>query len=350
MAVSSGESQANINALIGEGYTQQQISSFNYGSKLNPNEAQAFRSQFGAPAPSVGQQVQTGIANLGSNQYQFDPNQYLPAIQGQADSIYSPQMAQLEAIRQLQQVSAQDTRIQTEKDFSKRMQQEVESINRRGAFFSGGAIQNEQDIRSSQASALLQQDLQSSAAQFGNYAQQAQLAAEKTQFIQDRLVNSESSAYARWADNRNFSLQALQSQYQVYANERDFARNVFESDRSFDQQEEQFKQNYKINEAQFKMAKEEFNIDMKIKGLSYDQALSKFKSGIANDNTGLFGTTDGKDTLSMMAAMFKMMGGTVKTGGDGGVTTEKPAGPNASFETDFDSETTSSGRVYNTTG
>jgi len=136
MAVSSGESQANINALIGEGYTQQQISSFNYGSKLNPNEAQAFRSQFGAPAPSVGQQVQTGIANLGSNQYQFDPNQYLPAIQGQADSIYSPQQAQLEAIRQLQQVSAQDTRVQTEKDFAKRMQQEVESINRRGSFFS----------------------------------------------------------------------------------------------------------------------------------------------------------------------------------------------------------------------
>lgn len=312
MAVSSGESQANINALIGEGYTQQQISSFNYGSKLNPNEAQAFRSQFGAPAPSVGQQVQTGIANLGSNQYQFDPNQYLPAIQGQADSIYSPQMAQLEAIRQLQQVSAQDTRIQTEKDFSKRMQQEVESINRRGAFFSGGAIQNEQDIRSSQASALLQQDLQSSAAQFGNYAQQAQLAAEKTQFVQDRLVNAESGAYARWTDARNFSLQALQTQYQVYSQERSFARSVFESDRSyemqsdqFDLQQKQFKQQYAMDDKQFKMAQEQFNLDMKVKNLSYDQALAKFKKDSANTNYGVLGADEnGNDKLESYRATY----------------------------------------------
>lgn len=291
MAVSSAESQANINALLGQGYTQEQISSFNYGSKLNPKEMQAFTSQF-KPQPTVGQQVQTGIAQLGSQQYQFDPNQYLPGIQSQAESVYSPQQAQLEAIRQLQQASYQDVKIQTEKDFQKRMQQEVEAANARGAFFSGGAIQNEQDIRSSQQSAQTQLALQFAAGQYGNYAQQALLQAEKTQFIQDRLVNAESSAYARWTDQRNFSLQALQTQYQVYANERDFARSVFESDRTFEQQQKQFEQTYDITSEQFKMAKQEFNIDMKIKGLTYDQALKKFKESTANKNTGVLGTDE----------------------------------------------------------
>lgn len=291
------DSQNNIASLKAAGVPDSAITG--YGGRLDSNETNNILSTY-----KIGN-VQNQIGALTSQTYQFDPQKYLPGIQSQADSIYTPQAAQLEAIRQLQNVSAQDTRVQTEKDFAKRMQQEVESINRRGAFFSGGAIQNEQDIRSSQASALLQQDLQSSAAQFGNYAQQAQLAAEKTQFIQDRLVNSESSAYARWTDQRNFSLSALQTQYQVYSNERDFARSVFESDRSFqqsqnqlDMQEKQFKQQYKIDDAQFQMAKEQFNLDMKVKNLSYSQALDKFKSGVANQNTGVFGVdANGNDIL-----------------------------------------------------
>lgn len=290
MANISPDAQAVLQQ-AGEGAQQYVLSKGGYGNNLTSGEATSLLSGF-TPQQNVGQTVQSGIAALGSQQYQFDPNQYLPAIQGQADSIYSPQQAQLEAIRQLQQVSAQDTRIQTEKDFSKRMQQEVESINRRGAFFSGGAIQNEQDIRSSQASALLQQDLQSSAAQFGNYAQQAQLAAEKTQFIQDRLVNSESSAYARWTDQRNFSLQALTTQYQVYAQERSFARSVFESDRSFDQSEEQFQKQYNMTKQEFDQAKSQWKLDTQIKQLSYDQAIKNFKKGFAITGSGVLGTDE----------------------------------------------------------
>jgi hypothetical protein len=286
----SPDAQAVINQ-AGQGAMEYVQGLSGFGNKLTSGEATRALSNFKA-TPTVGQQVQTGIAQLGSQQYQFDPNQYLPAIQGQAESIYSPQQAQLEAIRQLQQASYQDVKVQTEKDFQKRLQQEVEAVNARGAFFSGGAVQNEQDIRSSQQSAQTQLALQFAAGQYGNYAQQAALAAEKTQFIQDRLVNAESSAYARWTDQRNFSLQALQTQYSVYANERDFARSVFESDRTFEQQQKQFEQTYDITSEQFKMAKQEFNIDMKIKGLSYDQALKKFKESTANKNTGVLGTDE----------------------------------------------------------
>jgi hypothetical protein len=245
---------------------------------------------------NIASQLQQQLGQVGSSQYQFDPNQYLPGIQTQAESVYAPQQAQLEAIRQLQAVSSQDTRVQTEKDFEQRMQQEVEAMNRRGAGFSGGAIRNEQDIRNQQASALLQQDLQYNAANFANLSQQAMLQAEKTQFIQDRLYNAESSAYSRWTDQRNFSLQALQTQYQVYSAERDFARNVFESDRTYEMQEEQFEQQkkefqqtYKLNEWQFKQAKEQWDIDRKIKNLDYAQAMSNFKSKYAQANTGIGG-------------------------------------------------------------
>jgi hypothetical protein len=310
MATISPDAQAVISQ-AGQGALEYIQKQGGYGNKLTSGEATKLLQGF-APQMNVAQQVQQGIAGLTSQQYQFDPSQYLPGIQQQAESIYSPQQAQLEAIRMLQQSQSQDTRIQTEKDFEKRMQQEVEAINRRGAFFSGGAIQNEQDIRSEQGRALQQLDLQASAANFSNYAQQAMLAADKANFIQDRLVNAESSAYARWTDARNFSLQALQTQYQVYSNERDFARSVFESDRSFNLQQEQmdmerkqFEQNYSITAEQFEQAKQEFSVDMKIKNLSYDQALKNFKEKYATTNYGVLGTTeDGTDKLEWYRNMY----------------------------------------------
>jgi hypothetical protein len=310
MANISPDAQAVLTQ-AGEGAQQYVLNKGGFGNNLTSGEATSLLSGFQA-APNVGQQVQSGIAQLGSQQYQFDPNQYLPGIQNTANSIYSPQQAQLEAIRQLQQASASDTKIQTEKDFAKRLQQETEAINRRGAFFSGGAIQNEQDIRSQQASAIYQQDLQSSAAQYGNYAQQAQLAAEKTQFIQDKLTGAENSAYSRWTDQRNFSLQALTTQYQVYSQERAFTRSIFESDRSYnmdvtklDMAEKQFKQQYAMDDKQFKMAQEKFNLDMKVGNLSYDQALAKFKKESANINYGVLGAdANGKDQLEVYRTQY----------------------------------------------
>lgn len=297
----------------GQGAQEYVLGKGGFGNKLTSGEATSLLAGF-KPTPTVGQTVQQGIAQLGSQQYQFDPNQYLPGIQNQAEGIYSPQQAQLEAIRQLQQASYQDVKVQSEKDFQKRLKQEVEAVNARGAFFSGGAVQNEQDIRSDFQSQQFQGQLQFAAAQYGNYAQQALLQAEKTQFIQDRLVNSESSAYARWADQRNFSLSALQSQYQVYANERDFARSVFESDRTFAQQEEQFKKQYDLTLQEFKMAKEEFKINMDIKKLSYADAMDDFKNKYANKNTGIWGLNGSSDMVDFLGGIFKAMGGQVKTG------------------------------------
>jgi hypothetical protein len=300
------DTQNNIASLKAAGVPDAQISG--YGGRLSSTEASGILNAYkGQQMTNQIGAVQGQLAGLTSQSYQFDPNQYLPGIQNTANSIYSPQQAQLEAIRQLQNASATDTKLQTEKDFAKRMQQETEAINRRGAFFSGGAIQNEQDLRSQNQSQLFQQGLQASAADFGNQAQQAQLAAEKTQFIQDRLVNADSSAYARWFDNRSFSFQALQTQFTNLVNERNFARSVFESDRTFEQSQKQFEQTYAITSEQFDQAKKEFNVDMKIKNLSYDQALVNFKTKTANTNTGLFGNVDGKDALDLITGIANLL-------------------------------------------
>jgi len=282
MATSNAQSAANIQGLVDQGYTQAQINSFDYGDHLNPTEAQQFVTQAG---PSGIQQAKNKLSDVASQEYAFDPQKYLPGIQSQAEAIFSPQKEQLEALRQLQASQASEAALTTEEAFDDQLTREIESINNRGAFFGGGAIEREQDLGDQKLRALNQIGLQASAADFSNLAQQGLLGAEESQFIQDRLYNAEAGAYSRFTDQRNFSYGAALQEYQIYEGERNFARDVFESDRQFkfstqqaEQQQANFKKQFGLTSEQFDMAKEEFNVDMKIKGLSYEKALDKFKS------------------------------------------------------------------------
>jgi len=312
----SSDAQAVLNK-AGTGAQQYVVNQGGFGSNLTSGEATRLLSGFTAQ-PNQGQVAQANMQNIASQEYKFDPNKFLPGIQQQATSIFAPQQAQLEAIRQLQSSQYQDASFQTNQDFNNQMQKEIESINNRGAFFSGGAVAREGEMGDAKLRALNQLGLQAQAADFNNLAQQGLLAAEESQFIQDRLYNAESGAYSRWSDQRNFSYQAAVQQYQIFASERDFARNVFESDRSYDLQSEQmdmqqkqFEQQYSIDSETFDMAKEKFQLDMQKSNLSYQQALENFKSSSALTNSGLFGTTNGNDNLDLMAGIFKMMGGNV---------------------------------------
>ena len=277
----SSDAQAVLNK-AGTGALQYVVNQGGFGSNLTSGEATRLLSGF--KPDTTGQDAIANINKVASQEYNFDPNKFLPGIQQQATSIFAPQQAQLEAIRQLQSSQYEDATLQTTKDFNKQLQTEVESINNRGAFFSGGAVAREQELGDTKLRALNQLGLQAQAADFNNLAQQGLLGAEESQFIQDRLYNAESGAYSRWSDQRNFSYQAAVQQYQIFASERDFARNVFESDRTFQQSEEkmgmlqkQFELDYGITSEEFEMAKEEFNINMKIKNQSYASALDSFK-------------------------------------------------------------------------
>ena len=303
---SQGYNLADVKAQVGA-----------WGNNMNPGEYQKAISQLGpSPIQAQGQAAQQQLQTIASQQYEFDPQQFLPGIQQQAQGVFAPQQAQLEALRQLQSSQYQEQTLTTNEQFETQLQSEIESINDRGAFFGGGAIQREQEIGDVKLRALNQLGLQAQAADFNNLMQQGLLASEESAFIQDRLYNAESGAYARWSDNRNFSYQAALQQYNIYQDERDFARNVFESDRSFelsseqaDRQQKQFEQTYNITSEQFEQSKEQFNLDMKVKGLSYEKALENFKSGTALTNTGLFGNVGGQDTMDLLSGMYNFMTG-----------------------------------------
>jgi hypothetical protein len=154
---------------------------------------------------------------VAGQEFTFDANQYLPQIQQQASAIYNPQKAQLEALRQIGEQQTQQTRIVTEEDFAKRMKQEREAINQRGAFFSGGAITNEQGIRTEQARALNSINLQAQMDTINNLAQQGQISVAQAQYIQDQLSGAKSSAYGMWSDayNRDYQKKQDDRQYKL---------------------------------------------------------------------------------------------------------------------------------------
>lgn len=287
------------------------------GTNVDAQDVDAIVKGYGQGTSTPAQTIQQGLQSLSSAQYQFDPNAYLPGIKTQAASIYDPQQAQLEALRTLQGEQYKETKVQTIKDFEDQMAQEKEAINNRGSFFSGGAIDREQDLGDKKLSALNMLGLQASAADFNNLAQQGLLEAEEAQFIQDRLYNAEAGAYSRWTDQRNFSYQTLLSQYQVYSNERDFARSVFESDRGYnlqveqlDDERERFEKQYNLSKKEFEMAKEEFKVNLDIKKLNYEDALADFKKKYASTNYGILGSdSSGNDKLETYRNSWKEVSG-----------------------------------------
>ncbi len=133
--------------------------------------------------------------------FSFDPNTALPGIQNNAAAIYNPQQAQIDALSKLGQAQTDQTKITTEKQFSDELTARIEAINSRGAFFGGGAITNQNDIQTAKTAALTNLDLQNQASQAGFLAQKAGLNAAQTQYIQDQLTNSQSSAYNMWKDS-----------------------------------------------------------------------------------------------------------------------------------------------------
>jgi hypothetical protein len=252
--------------LIGMGYNladvRKQVGS--WGNNLNPGELAEILPKLGpSPIQQQGINIRQGLQDLTSQKFQFDTEGAIKSAQQEASSIFSPQAAQLEAIRQLQSSQAEEQRLQTEEQFDKQLQQEIEMINNRGAYFGGGAIQREQDIMDLEARTLRQLDLQANAANFSNLAQQAQLSAQEALYVKDRVFNDRASAYNVFLQERGFQFDVLQTQYQQYQDERNFARSVFESDRAFNEDVRQFQAQYNLSMEQFELSKDRFQEDVR---------------------------------------------------------------------------------------
>ena len=181
--------------------------------------------------------------NLGS-EFSFDTSLYLPDIEANADSIYNPQQDQLDVLAQIGQSKTDQSVAKTQKQFADQLESTIESINQRGAFFSGGAANQEHDIRTNEGYALTDINLNNIQYQTGILAEKAGLSSQRAEYIADKLTGTENSAYTR------------------FINERTYLRSVFESDRSFELQEEQFdltKEKFEYDKFKFG---EEYALDM----------------------------------------------------------------------------------------
>lgn len=166
------------------------------------------------------------LNDLAGQQYQFDPNKYLPGIQQTASSIYDPQRAQIQALQGLQTSQTEQARVRTKEDFAARLTQEKEAINARGAFFGGGALNRESNVGRDESYALQDINFQDQAAQAGFLAQQAGLSAAQAEYIQQKLSGAENSAYSRFNDERGFKLNLQQANQDQANADRQFNEDV----------------------------------------------------------------------------------------------------------------------------
>jgi hypothetical protein len=217
----SRKDYGNISSLMRQGISPDYINSqFALGKKgaargsfVDNNDIGRFTQGWTAAGNKLGNPYSTmsnipTLENLSGASFQFNKDQYMPEINSRAAGIYDPQRAQLESLRSLQNSQAEQSKVRTQKDFQSRMQQEVEAINRRGAFFSGGAINQEQGSLADQSRALSDLEMQRAAADAGMLAQIGGLSAQQAEYVRDQLNNEQTGAYGQWSDqyDRMFGL------------------------------------------------------------------------------------------------------------------------------------------------
>lgn len=221
----------NYNSLISGGVNADWLNQ-NYGNQIRNKQYDPILQQWQTTGMQQYQQAQNPniptMNDLAGQKYSFDPNQYLPQIQQTAASIYDPQRQQLQALQSLQTSQTQQARIKTNEDFDKQLQADIEAINARGAFFSGGGVNAQAGVEKQRGYALQDINFQDQAAQAGFLAQQAGLSASQAEYIQQKLTGAENSAYSRWQDNRNFMMSLTQAQQDQLNSDRTFQENVRE--------------------------------------------------------------------------------------------------------------------------
>jgi hypothetical protein len=171
--------------------------------------------------------------------FQFNQQQALQNINQMASAIYDPQRAQLDALMGLQQYQYQQQQIETEEDFEKMLRQEEQAFNQRGAFFSSGAIEKQQDLLKEKARSIQGQRMQYLANSAQLMAQKGMLSAQQAQYVQDQLTSRESGAYARWRDSmqdywreKEFAYSKYRDTKADYYKDREFAYSQYQDKKS----------------------------------------------------------------------------------------------------------------------
>jgi hypothetical protein len=161
--------------------------------------------------------------------------------------------------------------MRTKQEFDERMKAEIEAMNRRGAYFSGGAIRGEQDIRNEQMRLLQQQDLQARASQQEMLAQRGAIGYEQQQFEKGQLFDNEASGYNRWKGERDYN-------YMFESNERAYATQALMGNIDAWNIRNQFNlgvDQFKLAQAQFKESSKQWDEQFAWNKFIYGQAQKK---------------------------------------------------------------------------
>ena len=146
--------------------------------------------------------------------FSFDDTKATKQYTDLANSIYDPQIQQAKNQQLYNTQLADQQKVTTKKQFADLLTKTIESINSRGAFFSGGALNQENQVNTDQTNALTGIDQATTNANLGLSSDIAQLGAKKSEYISSGVNSAQSSAYNQFQDSLQnyFKQQTLDAQ------------------------------------------------------------------------------------------------------------------------------------------
>lgn len=171
---------------------------------------------------------------LGS--FKFDSSKLLPQYQTEAASLYNPQIQQVKGLQDLTKAQSEDARVRTKDQFAQLLKREQENINRRGAFFSGGAIDQENRIGAQEGGALRDIGFQEQSANLQYQGTLSEIAQAQKDYVSSKVEGAYSSAYKTFQDKIANSINSYQLELGQYNQDRQFEQSKLESDRTYELQ------------------------------------------------------------------------------------------------------------------
>lgn len=190
-------------------------------SLLNKTSSTKSSSSSGAPkAPKTGD-------------FKFDSSKLVPTYTAEAASIYNPQIQQIQGLQALTKAQSEDAKVKTKDEFAQLLKREQENINRRGAFFSGGAIDQENRIGAQEGGALRDIGFQEQSANLQYQGTLSEIAQAQKDYVSSKVEGAYSSAYKTFQDKIANQMNQYQMELGQYNQDRQFQQSKLESDRNY---------------------------------------------------------------------------------------------------------------------
>lgn len=165
--------------------------------------------------------------------FKFDSSKLVPTYQAEAASIYNPQVQQIQGLQALTKSQAEDAKVKTKDEFAQLLKREQENINRRGAFFSGGAIDQENRIGAQEGGALRDIGYQEQQANLQYQGTLSEIAQAQKDYVSSKVEGAYSSAYKAFQDKIANQMNQYQLELGQYNTDRAFNQSKIESDRNY---------------------------------------------------------------------------------------------------------------------